>query len=93
MQEGYCRFIPLSTDLFIYLLAVVGLHFCTGVPLVVASGGYSLIAVRRLLIATASLVAEHGLQGTQASAAVACELSGCGSWTLEHRFSSCGAQA
>ena len=33
------------------------MSFC----LVAASGGYSLVAVRRLLVAVDSLVAEHGL--------------------------------
>ena len=33
--------------------------------LVAASGGYSLVVVHGLLIAVASLVAEHRLQGTQ----------------------------
>ena len=33
----------------------------SGLLLVEASGGYSLIAVRGLLIAVASLAAEHGL--------------------------------
>ena len=31
--------------------------------------------------------------GTQASVVVACGLSSCGSWALEHRLSSCGAPA
>ena len=43
------------------LLAVLGLHCCTGFSLVAASRGYSLVAVRGLLIAAASLVVEHGL--------------------------------
>ena len=38
-----------------------------GLPVIVDSGGYSLVAVHRLLNAVASLVAEHGLQGAQAS--------------------------
>ena len=38
---------------------------------VVASGGYCLATVRGLLIVMASLVAEHGLQGTQTSVAAA----------------------
>ena len=47
---------------FIYVvLAVLGLHCYEGFHLVAASGGYSLVAVRRLLTAAASLVAEHGL--------------------------------
>ena len=47
----------------IYLsLAVLGLSCCVGFSLVVASGGYSLLAVCGLLIAVASLVVEHRLQ-------------------------------
>ena len=42
-------------------LAVLGLHCCVGFSLVVASGGYSLNAVRGLLIVEASLVVECGL--------------------------------
>ena len=39
-----------------------------GFSLVVASGGYSLVVVLGLLIVVASLVAEHGLWGSWASA-------------------------
>ena len=47
---------------FIYLfLAVLALCCCTGFFLVAASGGYSLVALRRLLVAVASLPGEHGL--------------------------------
>ena len=42
-----------------FFLAVLGLHCCEGFSLVV-SQGYSLAVVLRLLIAVASLVAEHG---------------------------------
>ena len=43
---------------FMYLfLAVLGLHCWAGFSLVAASGGYSLVAVFRLLIAVVSLVA------------------------------------
>ena len=38
----------------------------------------------------ASLVAEHGLEGSQASVVAACGLNSFGSQTLEHRLSSCG---
>ena len=41
--------------------AVLGLHSCEGFPLVVASWGCSLVAVRRLLTAAASLAVEHRL--------------------------------
>ena len=45
----------------IYLLmAVLGLHCCAG-SLVAARGGYSPVAVHGLIIAVASLVAEHAL--------------------------------
>ena len=48
--------------LFIYsFLALLGLLCCMGSSLVVASGGYSLVAVLGLLSAAASLVEEHGL--------------------------------
>ena len=50
------------------------------------------VAVSGLLIAVASLVAEHRLQA-RASVVVALGLSICGSRALEHRLSSCGAQA
>ena len=47
--------------LFVYFwLHWVFMAAC-GLSLVVASRGYSLVAVCRLLIAVASLVAEHGL--------------------------------
>ena len=64
-----------------------------GFSLLTASRGCSLVAVSRLLIAVASLVAEHGLQGAWALVAVARGLSSCGSQALEHRLSSCGTQA
>ena len=35
-----------------------------GFSLVAASGGYSLVARHGLLIAVASVIVEHGLQGT-----------------------------
>ena len=47
---------------FIYLfLAMLGLPCCGDFSLVVVSGCYSLVVVRGLLIAVASLGAEHGL--------------------------------
>ena len=47
--------------LFIYLLTVLGLHSCTGFPPVAMSGGSYIVGVLGLLVAVASLVAEHGL--------------------------------
>ena len=49
--------------------------------------GYPLVAVCWLLIAPASLVAEHRLLGTQASVASACGLSSCSSRALQPRGS------
>ena len=79
--------------IIIIILAALGLCCCTGFSPVAASRGYSLVAVPGLLSALASLVAEHRLQGMQAPGVVAQGLSSRGSWALEHRLSSCGAQA
>ena len=74
-------------------MAVLGLHCCTGCSLVEASMGYTLVVLCWLLITVASLVAEHGLQGTGASGVRACGLSCCGFPALEYRLTSWGAQA
>ena len=55
--------------------------------------GLPLIAVWGLLTAGASLVAEHGLWGTQASVAGVRGLRGQGSRALRHRLSSWGSRA
>ena len=68
----------LKIVLFAYWL---GLRCCAGFSLVVVSG---------LLIALASLVAEHRLQGGQALVAVAWGLTISSSRVLEHGLSSCG---
>ena len=65
MKKLQVRLAPELENLyFIYLcislLAVLGLHCCAGFSLVVVSRGCSLIVVCGLLIAVASLVAEHG---------------------------------
>ena len=54
---------------------MLGPHCCVGFASVAVSGGYSLDAVRGLLIAVAALVAEHGLQGAWASGVVVHRLS------------------
>ena len=47
---------------FIYLsLAALGLRCQVGFSLVAVIGGYSLVAVQRLLIVVTSLIEEHGL--------------------------------
>ena len=85
-QKHLCRMIPylqspfptpkttllLKKIYFIYLfLAVLGLAHSAGFSLVEASRGYSRVSACRLLIVVASLVAEHGLWGAQASIAAA----------------------
>ena len=46
-------------------MAALNLHCVAGFSLVVASRGYSLVPMLRLLIAVASLVAEHRLLGLE----------------------------
>ena len=52
----------------------LGLLAARGLSLVAASRGYSLGAVQGLLIAMASLVVQHRLQGVRASVVAACGL-------------------
>ena len=71
--------------LFVYLLlAVLDLCCCTD---------FSLVAMLGLLIAVTSLIAEHRLEGEQASLAAAVGFSSCSSQALEHKLSSCGIWA
>ena len=64
-----------------------------GFSLVVASGGYSLLQCTGFSSWCLLLLRRAQALGVQASVVVACELSSCGSWALERRLSSCGAQA
>ena len=64
-----------------------------GFSLVALSGGYSLVVMLGLLIAVASLVAEHGLSGARTSVVVAHGLNEFRFLALEHRLSSCGNRA
>ena len=69
---------------FIHLfMAVLGLCCCVVLSLVVAGTGCSPVAVHGLLMAVASLLAEHRSLGRTG-------FSGCGSQTLEHRLNRCG---
>ena len=86
-------FFPNTFIYFIYLfLAASGLRCCGQDFSSCGERGLLFVAVRGLLIAVASLVAEHGL-GARASVVVARGLSSCGSQALECRLSSCGARA
>ena len=44
-----------------FFLAMPGLDYYEGFSLAAVSGGYSVVAVHRLLVVVASLIAEHGL--------------------------------
>lgn len=57
------------------------------------SGSYSLVPTSGLLVAGASLLAERGLEGAQASGVAAGGRGSCGFWALEYRLGTCGAQA
>ena len=70
-------------------MATLGLHS----SLLAVNGGPSLVATHRLLIAVASLVAEHGLWGQQASLLATCGFGGFCSRAREHSLHSCGAEA
>ena len=74
-------------------MAVLGLCCCVGFSLGTEKGGYSPVAVQGLLIAVASLVAEHGLWGSWALVVVVHRLSSCSSCAQEHRLNSCGTRA
>ena len=65
-------------DVFIYLfffLAALGLCCCAQAFPSCGNGGYSLVLVYGHLTVVLSLVAEHGLSGTQASVVVVYRLS------------------
>ena len=76
-----------------YFLGCAGSSLLLGFSLVGVSKGYSVAAVRGLLSAEVSLVAEHGLWGARASVVAAHSSVVCTSWALQHRLSSCGPQA
>ena len=71
-------------SIYYFFLTALGLCCYVGFSLAVTSTSYSLVAVRRLLIVTASFIVEH-----QAHMA----FSLCSSQALEHRLNSCGARA
>ena len=64
-------------------MAALGLSCCVWAFSSCGEWGLLFVVVHGILIAVASLVAEHGLYVHR--------LSSCGSQALERRFSSCGA--
>ena len=78
---------------FIYLcLAVLGPRCCAQAFSSCGERGLFVLAVRGLLIAVASRCVAWAL-GARASVVLARGFSSCGSWALERRLISCGAQA
>ena len=70
---------------------MLGRHGCTGFSLAAVSRGLSVVAMYRLLIAVASVVAENGLQGPRASVGAAPRRWSTGSIVAAHRLSCCEA--
>ena len=81
--KHFAIFSPLFC-LFILFLAVLGLYCCVQAFSSRREWGYCRAVVGRLLAAVASLVVEHGLQGTRVSVVAAHGLSSCSSWAQEH---------
>ena len=69
-------------SLYVFTLAVLGLHCWMQLSLVAVSRGYPLAVVHGLLSAVASLILEHGLWGEQASVFATHGLSYWGMWDL-----------
>ena len=74
-EESPPKFIFLSLYIILFIFGCAGSLLLPGSSPVAVSGDCSLVAVRRLFTVVASPVAEHGLQGMQASATVAHGLS------------------
>ena len=72
---------------------MLGLYCCTRAFSSCSEQRLLFVAVHGLLIAVDCLCCGARALGAQASVFVACGLSSCGLWALEHRFSSCGAWA
>ena len=79
----------------VHLFVWVELGLCCGVWASSSCGQWQLLffVVRGLLIAVASPVGDHRLEGAWTSAGVTCRLSCCSLRALEHGLSSRGTQA
>ena len=87
----HSSFVVIILNLFVCLfLAALGRLRCVRAFSSCGKSGHSLVVVRGL-VAVAPLVVKHGLSGTWASVLAARGFSGCEA--LEHRLSTCGAQA
>ena len=66
---------------------MLALPCCSGLSIVAASGGYSLVVVRGLLLLWIKA------PELRASVSAVLGLSSCSSWALEHRLNICSTQA
>ena len=73
-----CSIPFLKKIIYLFIFGCAGSLLYEDFSPVVVSGGFCLVVVQGLLIAVASLVAEHRLLSLQAS--VALVLSSCGTW-------------
>ena len=80
-------------NLFILVLAALGLRCCAWAFSSCGEQGLLFVVVCGLLIAVASLVAEHRLQVRRLHQLWHAGFSSCGSQAIELRLSSCGARA
>ena len=81
------------SSLYFSFLALLALCCRMGFSVVAVSRGYSLVAMCRLLIVLAFLVAKHRVQVTWASGVIARGLSSCSSRAVDHKLNSCGTRA
>ena len=76
-------FLLFLNSIYLFIFGCAGFSLlCNSFSLVAASRDYSLVVALGLLITVASLVAEHRLEGSRASAVAApgLWLSSCGAW-------------
>ena len=79
--------------LFIYFWLRWVFVAASRLSLVAVSRGYSSLRCAGFPLWWLLFLRSTGSRRPRASVVVACGLSSCGSWALEHRVSSCGAQA
>ena len=86
------KFLFKQLYVLVLVLALLGLRCCMRASSSFCELGPFLVAVLRRLVVVASLVAEPGLEGIQASVVAARGLCSCVSWAHEHRLGSYGTQ-
>ena len=82
-----CKLAIFKKWFHLFIFGCGGSSLFPGLVSVCSKWGYSVAAVRRLLIAVASLVVEPGLRGWRDSIAVSLDLQSTGSIAVAHGFS------